>query len=182
MSGKGKGGGRMQAIAWGLMNTTIASSFPKVKHISTEEVADAMVAKPGGVILLDARAKAEWDVSRIEGAEFVGEDGELLDIPSLTSRATGAILVVCYCSVGYRSSRLAVKLNAAGVANAFNMKGSIFKWCNEGRAVIAGNGGALATPKAHPYNSIFGGMLDSDKHSYGDPEGSEAGTAALATN
>ena len=28
----------MQAIAWGAMNTTIAASFPKVRHISTEEV------------------------------------------------------------------------------------------------------------------------------------------------
>ena len=40
----------------------------------------------------------QWDVSRIEGAEFVGEDGEFLDLPSLLARASAAALVVCYCS------------------------------------------------------------------------------------
>jgi hypothetical protein len=64
--------------------------------------------------------------------------------------------VVCYCSVGYRSSRLAVKLNKLGISNAVNLKGSIFKWCNEGRELVDGRGSKMQAAKAHPYNTVFG--------------------------
>lgn len=39
--------------------------------------------------------------------------------------------IVVYCSVSYRSSILARRLQDMGFTNVYNLEGSIFKWANE---------------------------------------------------
>lgn len=121
--------------------------------------------------------------------------------------------VVCYCSVGYRSSLVAEKLQdyvkkskgtgtktpvslryqglgppvslryqgqisvrklgitsinclvffsdaASTNVSVYNLEGSLFKWANENRHMINSQG--ETTKFAHPYNTVFGKLLNSE--------------------
>ncbi|KAJ8042733.1 hypothetical protein HOLleu_09576 [Holothuria leucospilota] len=78
------------------------------------------------------------------------------------------IYVVMYCSVGYRSSCLATRLQRSlqkeGKQDSmivYNLEGSIFKWANENRSLVDPAG--EPTEFVHPYNTIFGMLLDSSR-------------------
>lgn len=68
------------------------------------------------------------------GAVFVGENGEfagpVIKEFAIERREKGA-KVCCYCSVGYRSARLAERLSKEGVPEGidgvYNVRGSIFE-------------------------------------------------------
>ena len=70
--------------------------------------------------------------------------------------------IICYCSVGYRSSFLADRINRAegdalgrrDLPPALNVEGSIFQWANEGRPMVDSRG--EQTFKMHPFNRVFG--------------------------
>lgn len=77
--------------------------------------------------------------------------------------------VVCYCSVGYRSSLVAEKLHdyvkkskdaASTNISVYNLEGSLFKWANENRHMVNSRG--ETTKFAHPYNAVFGKLLNSE--------------------
>jgi len=98
-------------------------------------------------LLLDAREMEEYEVSHIEGAEYIGYDYprfEMLnDIPKDQP-------IVLYCSIGYRSEKLGEKLKKQGFTNVQNLYGSIFEWTNEGLPLVDKNG--KPTDKIHTYN------------------------------
>lgn len=73
----------------------------RVPVLSVEE----LQTKPN-IILLDTRTKAEYDVSHIENAVWVGEKN--WDLKSLKQNKEQTVVV--YCSVGYRSEKLVKKL------------------------------------------------------------------------
>ena len=52
--------------------------------------------------------------------------------------------IVTYCSVGYRSGKMAERLQAAGYTNVRNLEGSIFKWANEHRPLVRGESEPVA--------------------------------------
>ena len=62
-----------------------------------------------------------------------------------------------YCSAGYRSGKLAERLQAAGYTNVRNLDGSIFKWANERRPLVRGESEPVT--KVHPYSAIWGRLL-----------------------
>ena len=64
-----------------------------------------------------------------------------------------------YCSVGYRSGEMAVRLRAAGYIHVQNLDGSIFQWANEHRPLV--HDGERVT-RVHPYNSVWGRLLQPD--------------------
>jgi hypothetical protein len=70
-------------------------------------------------------------------------------------------LIVVYCSVGYRSSVLARKLQDMGVTRVYNLEGSIFKWANEERPLVR-NGDTVQ--KVHPYDAYWGKLLETKYH------------------
>jgi rhodanese-related sulfurtransferase len=103
------------------------------------------------VIILDAREPAEFAVSHIPGAMHCGYDrfdSHLLD--SLDKSRP----VVVYCSIGYRSEKIARKLQKAGFTNVSNLYGSIFEWVNRGYPVVDTAG--QITPRLHTYNRSWG--------------------------
>ena len=103
------------------------------------------------VIILDAREPAEFAVSHIPGALYCGYDGfnsRLLD--SLDKSRP----VVVYCSIGYRSEKIARKLQKAGFSKVSNLYGSIFEWVNRGYPVTDSSG--QVTPRLHTYNRAWG--------------------------
>ncbi len=140
------------AIGWTLVNAKVRSDFPEVKRITTAELA-AWLNDPqrSAPVLLDVRAREEFAVSHLAGAEHVQPDAPASAINHPKSRA-----IVTYCSVGYRSGAFAKKLLDAGYTNVVNLEGSIFAWANEGRPVVQKG---CRVEKVHPYNRTWGLLL-----------------------
>jgi rhodanese-related sulfurtransferase len=139
-------------LGWTLVNAKIRSDFPDVKRITTGELA-AWLETPERPqpVLIDVRTAAEYDVSQLLNAHHVPPGS-----PANAVRFRKAGPIVTYCSVGYRSAAFAKKLQAAGYTNVVNLEGSIFRWANEGRPVFNGSD---KTDKVHPYNRVWGSLL-----------------------
>ena len=137
------------------MKKVVRARFPKVRQLSTAELADWLKdGSRAAPVLLDVRTGAEFDVSHLPGARRVEPEAEAAKVAPLLTPGRS---VVTYCSVGYRSSAMAQRLAKAGVTEVFNLEGSIFQWANEGRPLE--RDGKPAN-KVHPYNGTFGKMLD----------------------
>ena len=85
------------------------------------------------------------------------------------------VKIVCYCSVGYRSSNMAQKLYPEFkilkemqkidiTSELCNLEGSIFKWANEGKELVNCNN--AKTKYCHPYNFLYGKLLDAKLRVY----------------
>ncbi len=105
-------------------------------------------------IFLDTREKKEFDVSHIPNALWVGYKSFKLD---LIEHLPKDKKIVTYCSVGYRSERVAKKMREAGYENVFNLKGSFFEWCNKFYPIVGANN--QSTQKVHGYNSKWSKWL-----------------------
>ena len=80
------------------------------------------------------------------------------------------VKVVCYCSVGYRSSALAQELifelkkpayqEMRSKIRIYNLEGSIFKWANEGKDLKDNR--ETKTVVVHPYNFVWGKLLNAE--------------------
>ncbi|KAK3587229.1 hypothetical protein CHS0354_030416 [Potamilus streckersoni] len=174
------------SLAMKLAISGISVKFPSVKNISTAilhswlgrqksinnfNMQDGPETHPvGQLIVLDARPNHEYCVSHIPEAVRVDHEVKaeeiLRNVPQLNTDTKAT--VVCYCSVGYRSSLVADKLDKYFQQQAaeqkteknvhvYNLEGSLFKWANEGRPMMDCND--QATKYAHPYNSVFGKLL-----------------------
>ena len=77
-------------------------------------------------VILDTRSRREFDVSRLEGAQFIGYEEFSLELLPKTLHKEDTI--VLYCSVGYRSGKIRDRLAEAGYRNAYNLQGGIFDW------------------------------------------------------
>lgn len=140
-----------KALTWEEVNTLIERKFPGTPKISTTQLAVWLDdGKP--TLLLDVRQRAEFEVSQIRGARFAPDDSA---ISILASQAKDTRVVV-YCSVGYRSAQIVLKLRSLGYSNAFNCEGSLFQWANEGRPVFQGQ---KAARLVHPYDAHWGTLL-----------------------
>lgn len=148
-----------QNLSWTVIKRTIRTKFPSVKHISTESLA-TWLKQPEGEkpLLLDTRTDAEYAVSHLSGAQLVAPDTQ--DFTFLNPLALDKAIVT-YCSVGYRSSTMAERLQQAGYTNVVNLEGSIFQWANEGRLIYR-NGQMIR--QVHPYNQFWGYLLDRELH------------------
>lgn len=140
-----------RSLSFTLLNRLIQQKFPAVRSLSTAELAQWLAA-PVQPILLDAREEAEFAVSHLKSARRI--DPKHPDWQPLTKFKTTPIVV--YCSVGYRSARVAEQLQQAGFSQVLNLKGSIFQWANEGRSLFRQG---QPTQQVHPYNSLWGLLL-----------------------
>lgn len=148
-----------QDLGWSAVDRMIARSHPDARHLSTDSLAallaDSTRARP---ILLDTRPPAEYRVSHLQGARRIDPDATAFPMLEGVPKDT---LIVAYCSVGYRSSGIVERLQAAGFTNAYNLDGSIFRWANEGRPVYR-NG--QRAEHVHPFDAVWGRLLDDDLH------------------
>ena len=141
-----------QGIGWSLVNAKIHSEFPDVPRMQTAELADMLKSKEPKPLLLDVRTKSEFEVSHLAGATRIepGADVSKLALPKDKP-------IVTYCSVGYRSAAMAKKLRDAGYGHVTNLEGSIFRWANENRPLVHYG---QPTDKVHPYNGVWGKLVD----------------------
>ncbi len=155
------------AFAWAQAPTSLEESnrrirqeFPDVTVISPRALA-RLSRNPaaGAPRLLDARTAEEFAVSHLATAVRVDPDAPALgEIP----RAPGRLTVV-YCSVGYRSARIARLLQRAGHVGVRNLEGGIFAWVREGRPVVRGR---TRVRDVHPYDAQWAILLRPDYRTY----------------
>ena len=145
----------MKSVSWKALKLLIRARFPTVRHLSTAQLAAWL--EQTQPLLLDARTTQEYSVSHLAAAQPVSTADAQTALPELDS----ATLIVTYCSVGYRSARLAQQLQSIGYTNVFNLEGSIFQWANEGRPVYQGE---QIVKQVHPYNQVWGCLLHSHLH------------------
>lgn len=132
----------------------IRKRYPDVRQLSTDSLAawldDKNREQP---LLIDAREPAEYELSHLAGA--IQLDPETTDFSAFADLDQDTPIVV-YCSVGYRSSKIADVLSESGFSNVSNLEGSIFTWVNEGRPIVREGQPAQTV---HPYNKVWGMLL-----------------------
>jgi len=137
-----------------IKNSLFAQLLKKLLHHSVPEidVENAFLQKEQ-FTFLDAREYAEFELSHIKDAHHVGYKNFNTDrLPKLDLSNR----IVVYCSVGYRSEKIAEKLSILGYKNVQNLYGGIFEWHNQGYRVVNSSG---VTTDIHPYNAAWGVWL-----------------------
>lgn len=122
-----------------------------LKHSVPEIAVDALVPLQKKVVLLDAREPNEYAVSHLPNALSVGYNNFSLEAVKQVDKNAP---VVVYCSVGYRSEKVAEQLIAAGFTDVRNLYGGIFEWCNQKNSLVDTQG--QPTNKVHAYNKVWG--------------------------
>lgn len=131
-----------------MLQTLLSHSIAEVT------VAQAKQAQTAGAYLLDAREQKEYSVSHIKGALLVGYDQ--FDLKTVAHIPKNSVIVV-YCSVGYRSEKIAEKLKTAGYSRVSNLYGGIFQWVNEDNTVVDNKN--KPTKKVHAFDRTWGVWL-----------------------
>lgn len=151
--------GCSQDLKWSAVNRMIAADFPDVPTLTTDSLAthlaDSTAPRP---LLLDARSPEEYAVSHLPGARRVDPNADTIAGLDTLSRDRP---IVVYCSVGYRSARVTAQLRDQGFPEARNLKGSIFRWANEGRPLVRND---TPVEAVHPYDTTWGTLLDDPLH------------------
>ncbi len=135
--------GQVKSSAYRAMLKTMLSH-------SVQEVGIAAAATDSSVVFLDAREPNEYGVSHLKNALHIGYDHfELSSVQHLDKQAP----IIVYCSIGYRSEKIAQKLKQSGFTNVSNLYGGIFEWVNQNHPVYDGVG---KTTKIHAYSRSWG--------------------------
>jgi rhodanese-related sulfurtransferase len=143
-----------------VIDNHLRRNFPEIESIKASELQALLKSKPGPMIL-DVREADEYAVSHLKGALRIDPDAELDDVLRQTgSNLKGAVIIV-YCSVGVRSTELATRLRPGlrknGAVRIANLSQGIFGWHNSKRPLVSNN---EATPFVHPYNAVWGQLVD----------------------
>ncbi len=141
-------------LNWKSLKTQIRQQFPAVEHIT---ITDFKQHYAGKALVIDVREANEFAVSHIPDAvHFQDPDKLAVWIEQQPTQP-----VVVYCSVGYRSAKMAASLNKLGLQQVVNLEGSIFEWANQGEPVLSQTG---PTQKVHPFNEKWGQLLQKQYH------------------
>jgi rhodanese-related sulfurtransferase len=131
------------------------NDFPDVDLVEPSQLAREL-ERTGPPILLDTRSAEEFAVSHIRGALLIDPAAFTDDDVAGLDRARP---IVVYCSVGYRSGRIARTLKTLGFVNVRNLYGGIFLWYDQGRPVYRGD---RVVQQIHPYNTAWGLFVTRD--------------------
>lgn len=132
-----------------ITNRTLDTAVRMVLSESDQAVTpEKLSAEENPGILLDVRAKSEYEISHLPGAIHVGEEGEYLP-DSL--QPSDRILV--YCSIGKRSEDLMKELQSKGYQDVRNLYGGIFAWAEAGLPLESGS--TTDQPYIHGYSSFW---------------------------
>ncbi len=118
---------------------------------TVQEVSVNDIEKEEDILFVDSREKKEFEVSHIKNAVWVGYDR--LNLKPLKKIDKNKKIVV-YCSVGYRSEKVAEKLKKMGFTDVSNLYGGIFEWKNQEREVFDSE--EELTERVHAFNKVWG--------------------------
>jgi sodium/bile acid cotransporter 7 len=113
-------------------------SFREVQDISPQMA--MKLTKSSKVVFVDVREAREQQVSMIPGA--VTEQEFMKNLDKYRNH-----IVIGYCTISYRSGRLAKKLRRQGIIMA-NLRGGLLAWVHEGGKVVDSKG---ETKRIHVY-------------------------------
>lgn len=116
--------------------------FPEVEAVTVEEV--GRLLETGSVVLVDARAPREREISWIPGS-ITSEEFE--QDPDRYADRT----VVAYCTIGHRSSEYAKRQNEEG-RPVLNLRGSLLSWTHAGAPLVGPDG---PTNRLHVYGETW---------------------------
>ena len=120
------------------MYQSYKKDFPEVQDI---EPAEAMrLLKEGKALFIDVREEREQQVSMLPGAVT---EKQFLKDPGRDRDRT----LIAYCTISYRSGKLAERLKARGIT-LFNLRGGLLAWVHSGGKVYDQNG---ETKRIHVY-------------------------------
>ncbi len=146
-----------------MAHQVIEREFVEVSHIDGD---DLSILPQQEIILFDVRERSEYNISHLKDAVRVDPNMTVDDFIENYSDVTAGKTVIFYCSVGQRSSSFANRvqdvLMSSGAKAAYNLKGGIFQWHNEHRLLF--NNSAEPTPYVHPYNPLWGRMIENRKY------------------
>lgn len=145
---------------WDSIEYTIATEFPDIRQMTTNDLANILDDDAKEVMLLDVREADEIAVSHLLGAVRVGSAQEAA---ALIRSAPQHTIIVAYCSVGYRSAELVSELQQFSARTVYNLNGSLFRWANEDRAVYRGT---ERVTTVHPFSDRWGTLLHTTLHAY----------------
>lgn len=133
-----------------------------VRRYRVPEMTPATLAAglPGGsVTLFDVRTVEEFETGHLPGAIRIEPGSTAEEILSLHRDRIAAGPVVFYCAVGVRSSDLMMRtltqIAPYARAGLYNLRGGVFRWSTEGRALVS----RAAPGRAHPFDENWGRLL-----------------------
>lgn len=142
-----------------LLELLLWLNFPNVKSIKIYKFTQWLNEKDSSnPLILDARSQEEYAISHIKSAQWIDSTDQAIPVLSEVPLDTP---IVVYCSIGYRSAKIAQQLSLAGYQNVFNLSGGIFQWANKGKPIFKDN---HQVETVHPYNFIWGKLLKSKYH------------------
>lgn len=142
-----------KVVAQTVCNKEFGILLEKLLQHSIPEVSAKQVYEMNNVLLLDARKQSEYEVSHLPNAQWVGYLE--FDMEKLIGIAKQQIIIV-YCSVGFRSEKIAERLQINGYNNVYNLYGGIFEWVNSDFQVVDAIG---ITNKVHSFNKDWSKWL-----------------------
>ena len=131
------------------MSNQLLSAYGAWKGVMNLEPKQVNQLRQDNLLVLDVRAREEYQVSHLEGAIWV----EDLDLTKLDPEQP----MLLYCTVGLRSTELGATLSKRGFHNIYNLNGGLIRWKNQGRTVY--NQFNQPTDSVHVYNQLFGLLL-----------------------
>lgn len=145
-------------LSWETVKQQIRNEFPEVEHISIAEFEQNLAeTSPDKLLIVDVREPKEFAVSHLQDAVNLQNAEAILTL----AQAQHVEMIVLYCSVGYRSARMAQLLEDHGWDQVVNLEGSIFEWANSARPVFSGQDPVTAV---HPFDRVWGQLLDRQYH------------------
>ena len=139
-----------------IIEKLVRSSYA-IPHLTCQYLGQQMAsADSAHYLLFDTRAPEEYSTSHIRSAIQVEPELSAEEFMKTHGAALKDKHAVFYCSVGYRSSIFARRVQAevlrAGARSVANLRGGIFRWYNEAHPVVDANG---ETDNIHPYDSFW---------------------------
>lgn len=141
----------MNSVAYNLMLKTLYKNT--VPLVNVEQLSEKLPMD--SIVLLDSRAKSEYEVSHLQNSIWVGyEDFDSTQVVNFPKDTT----IVVYCSVGYRSERIGEQLQEMGFTNVYNLYGGIFEWANRENEILDST--ETITKKVHGFSKTWGIWLN----------------------
>ncbi len=145
-------------VSWEAVDARIDEEFPGVESVSTEAFHAGQTLAEKSPRLIDVREAEEFAVSHLPNALHIVSGAEIAS--RFPDKSTP---IVVYCSVGYRSARVAFELEQLGYSEVYNLRHSIFEWANNDYPLVNASG---HTDRVHPFNRVWGSLLRSGRGAY----------------
>ncbi|MGB0844550.1 MAG: rhodanese-like domain-containing protein [Alphaproteobacteria bacterium] len=143
------------------MEKSVSSDYD-IPHLTPAQLRVLAASSDGKLVLMDVREVDEFAVSHVPGSNQLDPGISRRKFRKTYASKLKDKHVVFYCSVGVRSSRMALKvqkdLMSAGALGVYNLSGGIFRLHNEGQEPLQ-NAAGQSTTDVHPYNAHWGQLL-----------------------